>query len=73
MCCQHVNRLDGCLADSGTHAPSVLTHASASCFTIWPQTEGKRSGELQGVRLLLYSPGDGKHFKLLAWMLTWEI
>lgn len=29
MCCQHVNRLDAALADSVTHAPSVLTQAYA--------------------------------------------
>lgn len=34
MCCQHVNRLDASLADSVTHAPSVLTQAYAFLFNL---------------------------------------
>lgn len=63
MCCQDVNRLASCLADSGTHAPSGLTHALASRFTIWLQTEASAQTQY---RKNLYVTGDGTHLRSLA-------
>lgn len=47
MCRQHVNRLDSELADSVTHAPSVLTHVGASCSTMRLQTEASLQQRVQ--------------------------
>lgn len=69
MCCQHVNRLASCLADSRTHAPP----RSDSRSTIWLRTQGSVQANYRKHVSYCTALGGGKHFRLLAWMLTREI